>query len=741
MQENFLTKISHEVRTPINAIIGLGFLFQQTRLDDQQRKYLGTIIDSAQNLLQTFQSILDYTTTEDGSIELQVLPFQTDTLLENVSNTIHLRCKEKGLSFRLTSAPDVPPVLMGDSIRISQILLNIAHNAVKFTQNGSVHIHVDMADVAASLVRFTIRDTGIGIPEGFEEEIFKPFMQVDNSHTRTYGGAGLGLATSMQLVQNMKGNLTVAPNTLTSQGGSIFTVVLPLPRAEESALFSEGPLQGKKVLVVDHNTLRQQVITGTMHTFGMETVHTDDAEKAIRLVAAADGEETPFDFVIMAWQTPRMDAIEASEYIKKLSLDSPCPLLLLISDYATDEVHTLAQNAGFFAQITTPAPAEAFYVPMVKAYEEQQAHLAAQTKAKAEQEAEADHGPIRILLVEDNEINQEIAYEVLTSAEYTVDIANNGQEAVDAVENTKYSLVLMDIQMPVLDGLEATKRIRAAGHKLPIIAMTAHGMADDKETSLSAGMNAHLTKPLEPMALFAAISALLPASAAPSSAPKDAASKNVHVERREKLPNSLDGFNLENGLAAVAGNEALYINLLRKFANRYATINKDISDCLQNNDMETAIRHAHTVRGIAANLGAVALASAAEGLEKAIKNAPAMTTPLLRTLVVRLTEAVNSIQECFGSTQADVESEAKIKIEDCLNMAEREHARHVLEQAINHVEEDWGHAVSTVTYLLERLKNTAAEADLLHLKQCIEDFEVQNTQKYSSAVQKHLRTS
>ncbi len=741
MQENFLAKISHEVRTPINAIIGLGFLFQQTRLDDQQRKYLGTIIDSAQNLLQTFQSILDYTTTEDGSLELQILPFQTDTLIENISNTIQLRCKEKGLSFRITSAADVPPVLMGDSIRISQILLNIANNAVKFTQEGSVHIHVDMADAAANLVRFTVRDTGIGIAEGFETEIFKPFMQADNSHTRTYGGAGLGLATSMQLVQHMKGNISVAPNTLTAQGGSIFTIILPLPRAEEDALFSEGPLQGKKVLVVDYNTLRQQVITSTMRSFDMDTMHTDDAEKAIKLIAAADGEEKPFDFVIMAWQTPGMDAIEATEYIKKLPLDFPCPLLLLVSDYDTEEIQKLSKAAGFFTQVTTPAKAEDFYIPMVHAYVDQQDRLEAEAQAKAAEESEEEHGPVRILLVEDNEINQEIAYEVLTSAEYTVDIANNGQEAVDAVEKTKYSLVLMDIQMPVLDGLEATKRIRAAGHKLPIIAMTAHGMADDKETSLSAGMNAHLTKPLEPMALFAAITALLPASAVASSTSKENTAKAMNVERREKLPNSLDGFNLENGLAAVAGNEVLYINLLRKFADRYATINKDISECLQNNDMDTAIRHAHTVRGIAANLGAVALSSAAEGLEKAIKNAPAMTSPLLRTLVVRLTEAVNSIHECFGSSQTDIESEAKVKIEDCLNLAEREHSRHVLEQAVTHMELDWGHAISTVTYLLERLQNTPAESDLLHLKQCIEDFEVQAAQKYSSAVQKHLKTS
>ncbi len=742
MQENFLTKISHEVRTPINAIIGLGFLFQQTRLDDQQRKYLSTIIDSAQNLLQTFQSILDYTTTEDNSLVLQNLPFNLELLLENVAKTIQLRCQEKGLSFHISTAEGVPPILMGDAIRISQILLNIANNAVKFTTKGSVQIFVDMADKDANLVRFSVRDTGIGIAEGYEEKIFEPFMQVDNSHTRTFGGAGLGLATCAQLVKQMQGSISVSPNTLTEQGGSIFTFTLPLPQAEQSALLREGPLQGSKVLVVDHQNLRQQVIANTMRNFGMEVDITDDAEAAIKMIAAADGDDAPYNFTVMAWQTPNVDAIEAADYINKLPLDHPSPLRLLISDYQLEEIEKLAHDAGFFALVQTPADAEAFYAPMVEAYEAQKQMLADEAAAKAQSEqAEEEQGPVRILLVEDNEINQEIAYEVLTSAEYKVDIANNGQEAVDAVEKHKYSLVLMDIQMPVMDGLEATKRIRAQGHKLPIIAMTAHGMADDKETSLSAGMNAHLTKPLEPMALFATITSLLPASIAVAPAKKEPVAKEAAMVRREKLPNSLSGFNLEKGLAAVAGNDALYINLLRKFADRYATINKDIADCLQNNDMETAIRHAHTVRGIAANLGAEALSSAAEGLEKAIKNAPAMTTPLLRTLVVRLTETVNAIHECFGSSQIDVEVQTSVKIEDCLNNAEREHARHVLDQAIVHMEENWGHATDTVAYLLERLHDTPAEQDLLRLKQSIEDFEVQAAQKYSHSVQKLLKTS
>ncbi len=738
MQDNFLTKISHEVRTPINAIIGLGFLFQQTRLDDQQRKYLATIINSAQNLLETFQSILDYTTTEEGNLELTNLPFFMDTLLQNVASAVRIRCKDKGIEFSLHSADDVSPALLGDSIRISQILLNIVNNAVKFTHSGSISIHVDMADAQKDLVRFTVKDTGIGIPEEFKEKIFEPFMQVDNSHTRTYGGAGLGLATCMQLVKHMKGSLTVAPNTEHKEGGSIFTITLPLPRAEEMSIVKEGPLNGKKLLLLDHDKLRQQVISGTLQSLGLEIVNTNDPEKALKLIVEADTADAPFSFALMAWQMPDMDSMETVQYVKQLSLQHTHPMLVLMSNYDLSQVEQDAKDKGFFDTIQTPASQKAYNTLLSAALEKQEEIIAA-TNALSEEE-EVEHGPVRILLVEDNEINQEIAYEVLTSAEYLVDIANNGQEAVDAVEETKYSLVLMDIQMPILDGLEATKRIRAAGHKMPIVAMTAHGMADDKEISMAAGMNAHLTKPLEPMSLFSTIAGLLPASATPT-AKKEVSPADAPVVRREKLPDSLAGFNLNNGLAAVAGNVELYISLLRKFADRYATINEEITACLQENDMETAIRHAHTVRGIAANLGAEDLSSAAEALEKAIMNSPAMTTPLLRTLVVRLTGTVSAIHECFGSTAANVEAQAIVAVTEAMNPSERGYSKHVLNKAIAHMDEDWGHALDTVDLLLEKLHTTEAEKDLILLKQAVEDFEVEKAEELSLIVQKHLQVS
>ncbi len=738
MQENFLSKISHEVRTPINAIIGFGFLFQQTRLDDQQRKYLTTIIQSAENLLQTFQGILDFSTAEDGSLKLQSLPFHVDDLMTNIAQVINLRCQEKSLKFSYEIAQDMPAGLLGDSIRISQILLSLASNSVKYTNEGRVHIQVDkVVDGEEQKVRFSVIDTGIGVPEEFRQSIFEPFFQVDNSHTRIYGGAGLGLATGRQLATLMNGQMSIEDNTIDGKG-SIFSVTLPLVEAEYGSIIYDGPLNGKKILILDHDPLRTQSIAATMTSLGLNIVTSDDPEKCLEMIGAADDAGEPFNFALMAWQMPGMDSMETAQYIQQIPTKYPSPALIMMADYSLSEIYSAALEIGFFDLIETPASLEVYQGTLEAALEEQE-ELTRMNAAG--EEIVVEEVSTRILLVEDNEINQEIAYEVLTSAQYVVDIANNGQEAVEAVEKVKYGLILMDIQMPVLDGLSATKKIRAAGHKMPIIAMTAHGMADDKEISLAAGMNAHLTKPLEPMALFSTMTKWLPTSTIFNKIEdkKDTRSSGHGIVRKEKLPQKMEGFNLEGGLATVGGNEALYISLLRKFADRYANINKEISDCIQNDDIETAIRHAHTVRGIAANLGAEELSSAAEALEKAIALAPSMTAPHLRTLVLRLTAAVDAIHENLGSSAVNEDVEVRKDMAECLNVAEREHARHVLDKAIKNMEIDWGHANDTVQYLLERLENSKAENELKKLKHALEDFEVEQAQEHSLIIQKMLQ--
>ncbi len=727
MQNNFLTKISHEIRTPLNAIIGLGYLCQQTRLDDQQRKYVTTMIDSAKGLLDSFQEMLDFSKLENDEFEINSLPFRLDTVLNDLIATIEPRCQEKGLRLYTKVDESLPPILEGDSMRISLILLNLAGNAVKFTEKGSVSINI--YKTPENNIGFSVTDTGIGISADMRETIFQPFTQVDNSHTRDYGGTGLGLAICTLLTQRMQGEIKVDANP---EGGSIFSVILPLKEATETTMEENGPLHNVRALVVENNPLSQQIIESHLQALGMKVQVAHEGELSLRLVAEADSADHPFNIIILSLQLPDMGGIELAQYIQQSSLNHR-PALILQSEFELDEIKKMSQDAGITALLPLDTPASMWQQSIVEILEN---HTPTEEDTHSPHVDEEFSGPPRILLVEDNEINQEIAYEVLKTAQLEVDIANNGQEAVDAVANQKYSLILMDVQMPIMDGLEATRRIREAGYTMPIIAMTAHAMLDDKEASMSAGMNAHLTKPLEPMALFATINSWLPSNT--PSKKSTSSNKDVIAPRKGKLPDRIEGFNIIGGLATVGGNEELYANLLKKFANRYATVNEDISKCLQTNDIEAAVRHAHTVRGIAANLGAEELAKAAENLEKTLIHSPSMTTPHLRTLVVCLTNAVNAISESLDFMQASDTEACTANIEDRLNLAEREHARHVLDQAILNMEVDWGYAIDTIRHLGARLKETKLECPLSKLEQAVEDFEVEVAHELSKEIQAQL---
>ncbi len=717
MQDNFLAKISHEIRTPINAIIGLGYLFQQTRLEEQQRKYLTTIIDSAKSLLSVFQEMLDYSMMEDEELTLTELPFDIETVFASIIEQMQPRCDEKNIEISYEIDPQISGLLCGDSLRLMQSVLYLVDNAVKFTEQGSIKMVAKKA--AGDLVNFTVVDTGIGVAEEFYEEIFKPFFQIDNSHTREYGGAGLGLATCSKLVRLMQGEIDIAPS---ATGGSAFSMLIPLSAAQDVVPI-ECSLNGRKALVVDQDALTAQASFGILQQYGMQVeIAASGGEEALNMIAAADNAGVPYDTALITWHMTDMDGIETAQNLLQMITQHPKPLLALQSRHDLSGIKSMARDAGFTGFLHKPLIPE----EVLDVLEEMIAQGPVVVVEEKHNEVQIVEGPVRILLVEDNEINQEIACEVLKAAELDVDVANNGQEAVDAVAKERYSLVLMDVQMPIMDGLEATRCIRAAGHRMPIIAMTAHATEEDKELSKQVGMNAHLTKPLEPMALFSTINAWLPSS----SNKKESAPKPTTVsQRKKKLPHTLEGFNLASGLATVGGNEALYISLLIKFADRYATINEDIATCMQKNEFDEAIRHAHTVRGIAANLGAASLASAAEALEKAFVHSPNMVTPHLRTLVVRLSEAVDSISEEFGSGSLADSSAQDEKVSDRLNQAEREHAIHVVHQAIIHVEHDWGHAVNTIQYFLERLQGTNAENLLSKLLQATEDFEVEVAQE------------
>ncbi len=732
MENNFLTKISHEIRTPLNAIIGFGYLCQQTRLDEQQRKYVTNMVEAAKSLLDNFQEILDFSKLENDEFAITTLPCRIDTIINDVCATTKPRCVEKGLRLNSNIDSNIPPMVIGDPKNISLILLNFASNAVKFTEKGHVEINVEKVD--EDNICFSVVDSGIGIAEDMYETIFQPFTQVDNSHTRAYGGTGLGLAVCSLLAARMGGKITVGPS---ADGGSVFSVTLPLKEADVVTSDETSPLHEVRALIVENNQLSQQILESQLTSFGMDVKCAHEGELALSMISDAMDAQNPFSLVVLSWQLPDMNGVEIAQYLKQ---SKHRPVFILLSEFNLEEVQEMADHAGIDFILPLSAPAEIWQDTIIDLVEERKQEEEKERELAAAQAEEASSGPPRILLVEDNEINQEIAKEVLTTAHLEVDIANNGQEAVDAVAKQKYSLILMDIQMPIMDGLEATRRIREAGYTMPIIAMTAHAMLDDKDASMSAGMNAHLTKPLEPMALFATINTWLPSNTGKSAIVKGA-KQEIIAPRKDKLPDHIEGFDIMGGLSTVGGNEVLYAGLLKKFASRYATINEDISNSLQANDIETAVRHAHTVRGIAANLGAAELAKAAENLERSIVHSPNMITPHLRTLVVCLTNAVEAIRESLGIVEATTDTEATATIEEKFNPAEREHARYVLEQSILNMETNWGHAGDVVKELIASLQGTTVENKLNTLLHAVEDFEVEVAQELSKEIQSELSSN
>lgn len=711
---DFLTRMNHEIRTPMNAIIGLAHLCMQKRTDEQQRQYVGKMLASAHNLLEIIDKLLDLSQAESGGLELERLPFQINAVMDNVARIISERAADRGLECVFHTDGNIPPLLMGDPLRLTQVLINLAGNAVKFTEKGTVAVSVKCArhEGGEVLLRFQVADTGIGMTQEQLERVFQPFVQADESMTRRFGGTGIGLAVSRRIVELMGGDITMTRNP---GGGSIFSFEARLKAAEGTEPVPSRSLRGVRALIVDDTPLALEIIAANVKALGVTADCASSGAEALQRLEEARLAGLPYQLVILDWRMPDMNGIETARHIRANYVGDALPVILMHSDYDLDEVRSKTQEAGINAFLPKPATSAAFRESIQRALngENQNGPLRGQYPLLTDNS--------RVLLVEDNEINQEIACEMLKMGHVETDVANNGEEAVNAVARTAYALVFMDVQMPIMDGLEATRRIRAEGYAMPIIAMTAHAKREDRDMCLAAGMNDYLTKPLAPEALFATLNHWLPFAS--SSSPSSESPSESRHDGNQPLPQSLKGFNLTAGLAAVGNNERLYADLLGKFAARYATITEDITSSLLNNDLKTAVRLAHTVKGIAANLGAESLAEAAGKLEKTITNDPSMITPHLEVLVLRLAEAITAVSVALGKKE---ESIAQYPTKDASLALPYENAEHFgthLESAVRAMETDWNAASEAARHAATILRGTSLEDRALHLVRAVENFE------------------
>src|SRR5665648_143217 len=640
LKSSFLSNMSHELRTPLNAIVGFSELALKTSLNPRQRNYLSKIKISSHALLGLISDILDLSKIEAGKLELEIATFSLEEVLQNAINQVSVKSHEKGLTLMVSIDENVPLSLNGDSLRLGQILLNLVSNAIKFTDKGEVTIRVELLEKRgdSASIQFSIKDTGIGMTEEQVTKLFQPFTQADASTTRKYGGTGLGLAVSRNLVDLMRGDIWVE-SEIGVGSTFFFTAKINVDDKERFKHYKNTfEKWGKKVLLVDDIEESREIIGSMLAEVSLDVVMSSSGEEAIAILEKTK-DDNCFDLVIMDWKMPGMDGIETSRRIKKLFAIGKAPAIILITAYASEGVQEKAKQIGLLEDVLyKPVTSSLLFNAIINVRDKEGIEI---ISAGSEKENDIEYLPqlrdARILLVEDNEINQEMAQEILQEAGLKVTIANNGREAVDKVRTNAYDIVLMDIQMPIMDGYDATREIRKdpVFAELPIIAMTDNASLRDQEKCFQAGMNGHVAKPIDIAKLFQTIAHWVKKEQGTIQGKTthgiyaSHSSKNKAVTENTIMILDIAGIDVQTGLSRLGGNQNLYCELLVKFHKNHKHAIKEIRYALDHDDFKTAERLVHTIKGAAGNIGAQDVSIDSGALEAELKTSRPANVELL----------------------------------------------------------------------------------------------------------------